>query len=84
MSANRAYVKLDEVSSTARALSPGRKRVSMSVQGENTTTALDNISEETESITIKEGVYDILGRKMSQPVGMGFYIINGQKVIISQ
>ncbi len=84
LSANRAYVKLDEVSSTARALSPGRKRVSMSVQGENTTTALDNISEETESITIKEGVYDILGRKMSQPVGMGFYIIDGQKVIISQ
>lgn len=84
LSANRAYVKLDEVSSTARALSPGRKRVSMSVQGENTTTALDNISEETESITIKEGVYDILGRKMSQPVGMGFYIIGGQKVIISQ
>lgn len=84
LSANRAYVKLDEVSSTARALSPGRKRVSMSVQGENTTTALDNISEETESITIKEGVYDILGRKMSQPAGMGFYIIDGQKVIISQ
>lgn len=84
LSANRAYVKLDEVSSTARALSPGRKRVSMSVQGENTTTALDNISEETENITIKEGVYDILGRKMSQPVGMGFYIIDGQKVIISQ
>lgn len=84
LSANRAYVKLDEVSSTARALSPGRKRVSMSVQGENTTTALDNMSEETESITIKEGVYDILGRKMSQPVGMGFYIIDGQKVIISQ
>ena len=84
LSANRAYVKLDEVSSTARALSPGRKRVSMSVQGENTTTALDNISEETESITIKEGVYDILGRKMSQPVSMGFYIIDGQKVIISQ
>ena len=84
LSANRAYVKLDEVSSTARALSPGRKRVSMSIQGENTTTALDNISEETESITIKEGVYDILGRKMSQPVGMGFYIIDGQKVIISQ
>lgn len=84
LSANRAYVKLDEVSSTARALSPGRKRVSMSVQGENTTTAFDNISEETESITIKEGVYDILGRKMSQPAGMGFYIIDGQKVIISQ
>ncbi len=84
LSANRAYVKLDEVSSTARALSPGRKRVSMSVQGENTTTAFDNISEETENITIKEGVYDILGRKMSQPVGMGFYIIDGQKVIISQ
>ena len=82
--ANRAYVKLEEVSSTAREIAPERKRVSLSVQGENTTTALDNISEDTENIPTKEGVYDILGRKMSEPISRGFYIINGQKVIISQ
>ena len=82
--ANRAYVKLDEVSSTARALAPGRKRVSLSVQGENTSTALDNISEDTENIPTKKGVYDILGRKMFEPTGIGFYIIDGQKVIIAQ
>ena len=82
--ANRAYVKLDEVSSTARALAPGRKRVSLSVQGENTSTALDNISEDTGNIPTKKGVYDILGRKMFEPTGIGFYIIDGQKVIIAQ
>ena len=82
--ANRAYVKLDEVSSTARALAPGRKRVSLSVQEENTSTALDNISEDTENIPAQKGVYDILGRKMLEPTGIGFYIIDGQKVIIAK
>ena len=82
--ANRAYVILKDVPETARPLAPGRQRVGMSLQDENTTTALDNITEDIQSNGVQEGTFDVLGRRLLQPTGSGFYIINGKKVIITK
>ncbi len=45
INANRAYLILDDVSAP-QPVQAGRRRISMSLQGENQTTALDNITEE--------------------------------------
>ena len=45
INANRAYLILNEVSAP-QPVQAGRRRISMSLQGENQTTALDNITEE--------------------------------------
>lgn len=48
----RAYVNVDEISTNVPAAVPGRRRVSMGVQGENTTTDFENITN-GENNTIK-------------------------------
>ena len=48
----RAYVNVDEISTNVPAAVPGRRRVSMGVQGENTTTDFENITN-GENTTIK-------------------------------
>jgi hypothetical protein len=80
--AYRAYVILDEVSSREPALRPGAQRICMAIRGNNTTTSLDNITEETHISPSQKGIYDVLGRRLDQPTSSGFYIINGEKVIL--
>lgn len=80
--AYRAYVILDEVSSHEPALRPGAQRICMAIRGNNTTTSLDNITEETHISPSQKGIYDVLGRRLDQPTSSGFYIINGEKVIL--
>lgn len=80
--AYRAYVILDEVSSREPALRPGAQRICMAIKGNNTTTSLDNITEEAHISPSQKGIYDVLGRRLDQPTSSGFYIINGEKVIL--
>ena len=79
--AYRAYIKLDEISTTEPALMPGRRRVALDVQGGNEATGVDNLTEDG-VVPAMEGTYDVLGRKMTEPTNTGFYIVNGKKVVI--
>ena len=79
--AYRAYIKLDEISTTEPALMPGRRRVALDVQGGNEATGVDNLTEDGIAPAM-EGTYDVLGRKMNEPNNTGFYIVNGKKVVI--
>ena len=82
--AYRAYIMLDEVSTIEPALRPGAQRICMTISGNNTTTSLDNITEETHFLPTQEGIYDVLGRRLYQTTNSGFYIINGKKVILAK
>ena len=63
----RAYVNVDEISTNVPAAVPGRRRVSMGVQGENTTTDFENITNgENNTIKVIEN-------------GQLFIIRNGEK-----
>lgn len=81
--AYRAYIQLDEVSTVSLAPSPGRKRVCMSLQDTNETTALHDIylSSHSDAHTV---VYDLLGRQINTLTVPGVYLINGEKVLITQ
>ena len=95
--ANRAYFDIDEVpcystkeacyeAAEAEARTAGRtvkrlRRIALSNQETNTATALDAISEEG-GVIVREGCYDVLGRKIEAPAQTGFYIVNGQKIIV--
>lgn len=63
----RAYVNVDEIPTNVPAAAPGRRRVSMGVQGENTTTDFENITNgENNTIKVIEN-------------GQLFIIRNGEK-----
>ena len=76
--ANRAYLILDEIPIDEKPVQQGRRRIGMSVQGENQTTGMENTI-----APAVEGVYDIMGRKIAEPAASGFYIINGKKVFVA-
>ena len=82
LSTNRAYFKLDEITRIEPSLAPGRRRVALGVQGGNQTTGVDNLTEDGTIDPNVEGTYDVLGRQITEPVGTGFYIVNGKKQII--
>ena len=75
--ANRAYIVLDEVPTTETPVQQGRRRVGMSMQGDNQTTGVENTI-----VPTNEGIYDIMGRKVAETTASGFYIINGKKVFV--
>mgnify|MGYP002852913246 CR=1 FL=1 len=70
------------------------RHVELSVEAETIATSLDDIFslidtndsfESTESdraASLKEGCYDVLGRRLDSPIGTGVYIINGKKTVI--
>ena len=84
LNANRAYIDKIELHNNTTPVSPmpGRRRVSMGAAGENTATGVDNISDEGVTQINRTGTYDVLGRKVSEPTGTGFYIIDGKKVFV--
>ncbi|MBR1426581.1 MAG: hypothetical protein IJ581_03920 [Paludibacteraceae bacterium] len=76
--AKRAWIDLSEVPD-ADATAPAPNAVRRRMPNANyVPTALDEVSETNG----REGVYDILGRRVSAPVAGGMYIVNGQKVIM--
>ena len=72
--ANRAYIVLAEVSTEQKPIQEGRRRISMTVQGENEATGLDNITTTDapvkvlvngQLIIIREGVkYNVQGVRL--------------------
>jgi len=77
----RAYVDMDQVpdKKNASAPAPGRRRIALGNADNKTTTGVDNM---VDGNTLREGIYDVLGRKLAAPQGTGFYIINGKKVMV--
>ena len=84
LNANRAYIDKTELHNNTTPVSPmpGRRRVSMNTASENTATAVNNITEGASMTAIQKGTYDVLGRKLAEPTGTGFYIIDGKKVFV--
>lgn len=80
--ANRAYIKKDILDNEPqKAPLPGRRRIEMG-SGQKVPTGVDNLSENATINQALQGTYDVLGRKIAQPTGIGFYIIDGKKVIV--
>lgn len=71
--ANRAYVKLNEVGSVASSVpAPGRRRISMAVNGEQVATGIENTGFESEAprkVLINGELYIIRGEKMYDAKG---------------
>ena len=86
LSENRAYIDAEIISqhTTEKQEIPGRRRISMGAAGENGTTGVDNLTEDATIQSNAHGTYDVLGRQLKEPTVAGFYIINGQKVIITK
>ena len=72
--ANRAYIHLTSINPTEPALAPGRRRISMGVQGQNAATGMDelNASETPVKMLIDGQLFILRGEKM--------YNANGQLV----
>lgn len=79
--ANRAYIRMDEVTTNAVAPLPGRRRVTLQNAATGTATGWEGISEDSTVAPMQEGIYDVLGRKLENAES-GFYIINGKKQVI--
>ena len=76
----RAYInKYDEIPAYSEPTSNAPRRIMAIEPPLNAPTAVEAVD-----MQAAQGVYDIMGRKLSAPQGNGFYIINGQKVIITQ
>ena len=73
LSANRAYIKLDEVPDCETAPAPGRRRVSMGFNGTNTATGLDAISQELKAnspkLIINGQLFILRGEKLYDATG---------------
>ena len=80
--ANRAYIIVSDITTEAKAAVPGRRRVGMGYAGENATTNVENVNGNLAPIS--QGIYDIMGRKIIEPTTTGFYIVNGQKLLITK
>ena len=83
MLANRAYFLASDLEALTQAPAPvqGRRRVTMN-KADETTTAVDNITENGTIAPAMQGTYDIMGRSITEPTASGFYIINGKKVFV--
>ena len=83
MLANRAYFSASDLEALTQAPAPvqGRRRVTMN-KADETTTAVDNITENGTIAPAMQGTYDIMGRSITEPAASGFYIINGKKVFV--
>lgn len=77
--ANRAYFNTSSMSvyDPNSASAPGRKRVSLSTNSQNTATAIDAHEADNTGIW-----YDMLGRPVALPLSGGVYISSGRKMII--
>lgn len=80
--AHRAYIRMNEVSTNVVAPAPGRRRITLQNADTQVTTGLDGISEDSPIAPQQQGIYDVLGRKLEQTAGTGFYIINGKKQVV--
>lgn len=77
---NRAYIRMDEVPTENRSASiPGRKQLTVSGNIHATPTGWTDLYE----LPISD-VHDILGRTVSHPRQAGFYIMNGQKIMLTR
>lgn len=85
MLANRAYFLASDLEALTQAPAPvqGRRRVTMN-KADETTTAVDNITENGTIAPAMQGTYDIMGRSITEPAASGFYIINGKKVFVAK
>ncbi len=79
--ANRAYIRMGDVSTLQTAPQPGRRRVTLQNAATGTATGWEGITEDCTVAPIQEGIYDVLGRKLENAES-GFYIINGKKQVI--
>ena len=65
-----------------------RRRIALNNTAADQATALDNIEEgygqaQGDNVqTAKQGCYDVIGRRISEPQEGGVYILNGKKVVI--
>ena len=75
---NRAYVDLSEIPAYDAGAPAGPRRRVVHIDRHQTPTGMEEVE-----LPSKQGTYDILGRKVANPQSAGFYIINGQKVVIT-
>ena len=75
---NRAYVDYSEIPGYDAGAPAGPRRRVVHIDRHQTPTGMEEVE-----LPSKQGIYDILGRKVSNPQSAGFYIINGQKVVIT-
>lgn len=80
--ANRAYIRMNDVSTNVVAPAPGRRRITLQNADTQVASGLNGISEDSSIAPQQEGIYDVLGRKLEQTAGTGFYIINGKKQVV--
>lgn len=79
--ANRAYIRMGDVSTLPTAPQPGRRRITLQNAATGTATGWEGITEDSTFAPQQEGIYDVLGRKLENAES-GFYIINGKKQVI--
>ncbi len=79
--ANRAYIRMGDVSTLPTAPQPGRRRITLQNAATGTATGWEGITEDSTLAPQQEGIYDVLGRKLENAES-GFYIINGKKQVI--
>ena len=75
---HRAYVNMDAVPAYQSEAPAGVRRRVMAIGGNKMPTGIEDVID-----PMKQGTFDIMGRKLSAPQGVGFYIIDGQKVVIT-
>lgn len=80
--ANRAYICMNEVSTTVVAPAPGRRRITLQNADTQVASGLNGISEDSPIAPQQQGIYDVLGRRLEQTAGSGFYIIDGKKQVV--
>lgn len=80
--AHRAYIRMNEVSTNVVAPAPGRRRITLQNADTQVATGLNGISEDSPIAPQQQGIYDVLGRKLEQTAGTGFYIIDGKKQVV--
>lgn len=80
--ANRAYIRMNDVSTNVVAPAPGRRRITLQNADTQVASGLNGISEDSPIAPQQQGIYDILGRKLEQTAGTGFYIIDGKKQVV--
>jgi len=68
---HRAYIKLAAINPTEPALAPGRRRISMGVQGEQVVTGMENLnaSEQPVKVLINGQIFILRGEKMYDATG---------------
>lgn len=80
--AHRAYIRMNDVSTTVVAPAPGRRRITLQNADTQVASGLNGISEDSPIAPQQQGIYDVLGRKLEQTAGTGFYIIDGKKQVV--